>query len=74
MYFKTTENIASLGPCLFIFYINYIFDKINEVKIMMFADDCVLYNRDQDGMKSAVRQKLWSLSHNKDVLSTYMLF
>ena len=24
---------------------------------MMFADDCVLYDRDQDGMKSAVRQK-----------------
>ena len=32
-----------LGPTLFIFYINAIFDKITDVKIKMFADDCVLY-------------------------------
>ena len=32
-----------LGPTLFIFYINGIFDIIKDVKIKMFADDCVLY-------------------------------
>ena len=32
-----------LGPTLFIFYINAIFEKITDVKIKMFADDCVLY-------------------------------
>ena len=32
-----------LGPTLFIFYINAIFDEITNVKIKMFADDCVLY-------------------------------
>ena len=32
-----------LGPTLFIFYINDLFDKISNVKIKMFADDCVLY-------------------------------
>ena len=32
-----------LGPTLFIFYINDLFDKIKNVKIKMFADDCVLY-------------------------------
>ena len=32
-----------LGPTLFIFYINAIFDEINNVKIKMFPDDCVLY-------------------------------
>ena len=32
-----------LGPTLFIFYINAIFVEINDVKIKMFADDCVLY-------------------------------
>ena len=32
-----------LGPTLFIFYINGIFDTIKDVKIKMFADDCVLY-------------------------------
>ena len=31
------------GPTLFIFYINAIFDNIFDVKIKMFADDCVLY-------------------------------
>ena len=32
-----------LGPTLFIFYINAIFDQITDVKIKMFADNCVLY-------------------------------
>ena len=35
---------SCLGPTLFILYINTVFNSINEdVKIMMFADDCVLY-------------------------------
>ena len=32
-----------LGPTLFVFYINDIFTKMPDVKIKMFADDCVLY-------------------------------
>ena len=32
-----------LGPTLFIFYINDLFDAIKNVKVKMFADDCVLY-------------------------------
>ena len=32
-----------LGPTLFIFYINAIFEIVPDVKIKMFADDCVLY-------------------------------
>ena len=32
-----------LGPILFIFYINDIFEIITDVKIKKFADDCVLY-------------------------------
>ena len=32
-----------LGPILFIFYINDIFDTVNFVKMSLFADDCVLY-------------------------------
>ena len=36
---------SCLGPTLFVFYINDVFRSINEnVNIMMFADDCVLYN------------------------------
>ena len=36
---------SCLGPTLFIFYINDIFRCIdNDVKVMMFADDCVIYN------------------------------
>ena len=34
---------SCLGPTLFIFYINDVFRCINDVNIMMFADDCVLY-------------------------------
>ena len=35
---------SCLGPTLFIFYINDVFMNIDDnVKIMMFADDCVLY-------------------------------
>ena len=36
---------SCLGPTLFIFYINDVFKEIDNVKIMMFADDCVLYCR-----------------------------
>ena len=32
-----------LGPILFIFYINEIFDCTNFVKMTLFADDCVIY-------------------------------
>ena len=32
-----------IGPILFIFYINDIFNTINHVKMTMFADDCVIY-------------------------------
>ena len=36
---------SCLGPTLFLFYINDIFRCIdNDVKVMMFADDCVIYN------------------------------
>ena len=35
---------SCLGPTLFIFYINAVFSNIDDnIKIMMFADDCVLY-------------------------------
>ena len=38
---------SCLGPTLFIFYINDVFMHINEnVKMLMFADDCVLYKSD----------------------------
>ena len=36
---------SCLGPTLFIFYINDIFNEIGNVNMMMFADDCVLYSR-----------------------------
>ena len=39
---------SCLGPTLFIFYINDVFRCIdNDVNIMMFADDCVLYKSDK---------------------------
>ena len=34
---------SCLGPTLFIFYINELFRYITDVKVLMFADDCVLY-------------------------------
>ena len=34
---------SCLGPTLFIFYINDLFKYIDNVEILMFADDCVLY-------------------------------
>ena len=35
---------SCLGPTLFIFYINSVFNNINhDVNMLMFADDCVLY-------------------------------
>ena len=38
---------SCLGPTLFIFYINDVFRYIgNDINIMMFADDCVLYKSD----------------------------
>ena len=46
---------SCLGPTLFIFYINDVFNEIENVNIMMFADDCVLYSRG----------KLWEDIHYK---------
>ena len=43
---KTISGIPQgsiLGPTLFIFYINGVFDMIDNVEVKMFADDCVLY-------------------------------
>ena len=43
---KFTNGIpqgSCLGPTLFIFYINSIFKYLNGPKVLMFADDCVLY-------------------------------
>ena len=38
---------SCLGPSLFIFYINDVFDCIDRnINMMMFADDCVLYKSD----------------------------
>ena len=38
---------SCLGPTLFIFYINDVFSRIdNNLRMMMFADDCVLYKSD----------------------------
>ena len=34
---------SCLGPTLFIFYINELFKHIKDTKVLMFADDCVLY-------------------------------
>ena len=35
---------SCLGPTLFIFYINDVFRRINDVNVMMFADDCKCYD------------------------------
>ena len=43
---KTITGIPQgsiLGPTLFIYYINEVFSKIQNVDVKMFADDCVLY-------------------------------
>ena len=38
---------SCLGPTLFLFYINDVFTHIdNNVRMLMFADDCVLYKSD----------------------------
>ena len=34
---------SCLGPTLFIFYINGLFRYLMNVRVLMFADDCVLY-------------------------------
>ena len=43
---KTITGIPQgsiLGPTLFIYYINDLFSKIENVSVKMFAEDCVLY-------------------------------
>ena len=62
---------SCLGPTLFIFYINKLFTNINDVKIMMFADDCVLYKngKNWDDVHQPLQNSLnvyikWGLDHN----------
>ena len=46
---KTITGIPQgsiLGPTLFIYYINEVFNRIENVRVKMFADDCVLYYSD----------------------------
>ena len=62
---------SCLGPTLFIFYINDLFNEIENVNIMMFADDCVLYNSGkawrnihhdlQNGLETYIA---WGKEHN----------
>ena len=63
---------SCFGPTLFIFYINDVFTRIdNDIKMMMFADDCVLYKSDicadrvlrclQDGLDNYVD---WGIENN----------
>ena len=37
-----------LGPILFIFYINDIISVIRRLKMIMYADDCILYTSGND--------------------------
>ena len=39
---------SCLGPTLFIFYINGLFKYLLDVRVLMFADDCVLYTNGKD--------------------------
>ena len=62
---------SCLGPTLFIFYINEIFRYINDVKVTMFADDCVLYKTGDtwDDVKGPLQRGLdvyicWGKDHN----------
>ena len=62
---------SCLGPTLFIFYINDVFKEIDNVKIMMFADDCVLYSKGHswvdihyDLQKSLDTYISWGNEHN----------
>ena len=63
---------SCLGPTLFIFYINDVFMQINDdIKIMMFADDCVLYKTDSccDRILSCLQKGLndyvnWGVANN----------
>ena len=63
---------SCLGPTLFIFYINDVFTRIDgDIRMMMFADDCVLYKNDvccdrileclQRGLNSYVE---WGVENN----------
>ena len=46
---KTITGIPQgsiLGPTLFIYYINEVFNRMENVCVKMFADDCILYYSD----------------------------
>ena len=65
---------SCLGPTLFIFYINEIFRFVENVKIMMFADDCVLYKSSisWDDIHQPLQESLdvyikWGRDHNLDL-------
>ena len=49
---------SCLGPTLFIFYINGLFEYLLNVKVLMFADDCVIYASGTDWLE--VRARLQS--------------
>ena len=63
---------SCLGPTLFIFYINAVFETINNnVQMMMFADDCVLYKSHEncDTVLTALQKGLnnyvdWGVNNN----------
>ena len=62
---------SCLGPTLFIFYINELFKYIKDVKVVMFADDCVLYKSGKywDPIYQQLQQALnvyvkWGEDHN----------
>ena len=62
---------SCLGPTLFIFYINDMFKYLNNVKVLMFADDCVLYKsgKDWNVVKNCLQNDLdvyikWGKEHN----------
>ena len=62
---------SCLGPILFIFYINELFNNIFDVNVMMFADDCVLYKcgKNWDSVHQSLQESLdvyikWGFDHN----------
>ena len=46
---------SCLGPTLFIFYINGLFKYLVDVRVLMFADDCVLYTNGKDWAEVRMR-------------------
>ena len=54
-----------LGPLIFIFYMNYIIEKLYYVKLSMYADDCVLYlsGNNWDTMRPKMQEDLDCFEH-----------